>query len=1036
MTDDPILTRRGFLASAGVAGLALAGCGSDSDAPSSKPAAGDGDFPTQVAHKFGTTTVENAPGRRRPLNQGYRDFLRLVAGQVSSAIADARAYEEERRTAKALAELDQAKSTFFSNVSHELRTPLTLVLGPLEELLRAGEWSPERRELLSVAHRNGQRLLKLVNTLLEVSRLEAGRVRAAYEPVNLAAHTADVASTFRSTMEKAELRFVVACEPLPEPAFVDAEMWEKVVLNLLSNAFKFTLRGEVHVGLRAEAGRAVLTVQDTGTGIPAEALPRLFDRFFRLEGGRGRTSEGTGIGLALVHELVRLHGGTIEVESHLGAGSTFTVAIPLGRAHLPGDQVREEGEASAIAVRAHPYVEEALRWLPDADLAPERALGQAPSRADGDEAVGGRERIPAGLPRVLVADDNADMRGYLCRLLGTRHEVATVANGEEALREAARQVPDLVLADVMMPELDGFALLKALRSDPRTAAVPVILLSARAGEEARIEGLEAGAEDYLVKPFGARELLARVSGTLALAEQRRAARRREDDLRRAHEAELQRSHAELETIYSSTPVGLCLLDRELRYVRVNETLARMNGLPAAQHIGRTVRETVPHLADQVEPAFRRVLETGVPLLDVELVGSTVGEPGVERTWLESWYPQRDGRGEVVGVNVVAMEITERKRAESALKEGDARKDEFLATLAHELRNPLAPIRNALGVLRLSGGSAEGTRLVEMMERQVHQMVRLVDDLLDVSRINRGSIELRRRSVGLGAIVDSAIETSRPLLEAGGHRLSVELPREPIVLNADAERLSQVLSNILNNAAKYTEVPGHIQLEVLGQGTEAVVSVRDDGRGIKAELLPRIFDMFTGANRDAGRSGGLGIGLALARKIVEMHAGRIEALSEGPGRGTELRVTLPVAAAAADELPKRERERGRSLRGLRVLVVDDNRDSAESLGMILELHGAQVAVSYDGPSALSSFSETAPSIVLLDLGMPGMDGFEVARRIRQQDGRSAVTLIALSGWGQEDDRRRTRAEGFDHHLVKPVDPDTLLRLLGPRSSPQA
>ena len=451
----------------------------------------------------------------RLFDDSYRGFLSLVAAQIAATLANAGAYEEERTRAESLAELDRAKTAFFSNVSHEFRTPLTLMLGPLDDILAKpeAEVQPENRELLTFVQRNGQRLLKLVNTLLDFSRIEAGRVQAVYEPVDLAAYTAELASVFRAAVEKAGMRLVIDTPPLPEPVYVDRDLWEKIVLNLVSNAFKYTLEGEIEVSLRAdrrgENGAAVLAVRDTGTGIPAAELPNLFNRFHRVEGARGRTQEGTGIGLALVLELARLHGGTVGVDSVEGAGSTFTVAVPLGRDHLPAERIGGERTLASTALGAGPFVEEALRWLPDTSPAGSpgsTGAAPAPGRARG---------------RVVLADDNADMRDYVRRLLSADYQVTAVADGREALAAIAEQRPDLVITDVMMPNLDGFGLLKALREDPRTAAIPLIMLSARAGEEARVEGLEAGADDYLTKPFSARELRARAGVTLALARARR-----------------------------------------------------------------------------------------------------------------------------------------------------------------------------------------------------------------------------------------------------------------------------------------------------------------------------------------------------------------------------------------------------------------------------------------------------------------------------------------------------------------------------------
>ncbi|HEX5715444.1 MAG TPA: ATP-binding protein, partial [Thermoanaerobaculia bacterium] len=426
---------------------------------------------------------------RRALDESYRSFYQLAAGQIAAAIADARAYEEERRRAEALAELDRAKTTFFSNVSHEFRTPLTLLLGPLEDALDdlddGASLVPVHRERVETAHRNALRLLKLVNTLLDFARIEAGRVQAVYEPTDLPAYTAELASVFRSAVERAGLRFAVDCPPLEISAYVDREMWEKIVLNLLSNALKFTLEGEIAVRLRTADGgkRLELSVSDTGVGIHADELPRVFERFRRVRVARARSQEGTGIGLALVQELVRLHGGEVRAESEPGRGTAFTVSIPAGSDHLPADRIGSARTVTSTAVGAAPYVEEALRWLPSAA---EQGEEPAISLASAD--------------RILLVDDNADMREYVRRLLGP-WTVETAADGTSALESALAAPPDLVLADVMMPGLDGFELLRALRSHPRTATVPVILLSARAGEEARVEGLQAGADDYLVKPF-------------------------------------------------------------------------------------------------------------------------------------------------------------------------------------------------------------------------------------------------------------------------------------------------------------------------------------------------------------------------------------------------------------------------------------------------------------------------------------------------------------------------------------------------------
>ena len=393
---------------------------------------------------------------RRPLDEQYRAFLELVADQVGTALGNARAYEAERKRAEALAQLDRAKTVFFSNVSHEFRTPLTLILGPTEEALASPDGALTG-EALEIVHRNELRLLKLVNTLLEFSRIEAGRLDASYVPTDLAEFTADVASTFRSAFMRAGLEFVVDCPALSQPVYVDREMWEKIVLNLLSNALKFTLDGSVHLSLLERAGAVELGVRDTGVGIPDSEIAHVFERFHRVQGTRARTHEGSGIGLALVNELVRMHGGTLTVASRLDEGTTFTVTIPRGWHTWPASGCAQSGAGAPAATSARLYVTEALRWIPDSGPASRSVATVDP------------EDTPSGIKRIILADDNVDMREYVHRLLSDRWSVDAYPDGRAALEAVKRQAPALVIADVMMPGLDGFELLKELQADPATS---------------------------------------------------------------------------------------------------------------------------------------------------------------------------------------------------------------------------------------------------------------------------------------------------------------------------------------------------------------------------------------------------------------------------------------------------------------------------------------------------------------------------------------------------------------------------------------
>ncbi len=586
----------------------------------------------------------------RKIDAEYRTFYELVAGQIATAIQNVRSAEEERKRLEALAEIDRAKTAFFSNVSHEFRTPLTLMLGPVEDLLAKSHigLSPAAKSQLELVNRNGSRLLRLVNTLLDFSRIEAGRMQAIYQATDLAAFTVELASVFRSATEKAGLRLELDCPKLKEPVFVDRGMWEKIVLNLISNAFKFTFEGGITVALSAVGDHAELRVRDTGVGIPRQELPRLFDRFHRIENTRSRTHEGSGIGLALVQELVKLHGGSVRAESAVGKGSTFIVSFPLGSAHLPAERIGGTRTLASTAVGAAPFVEEALRWLPDAghddaetEILPSDELIPIPCPPLANRGTG------VELPLILVADDNTDMRQYLVRLLAERYEVKAVPDGKAALAAVRERSPDLVLTDVMMPNLDGFGLLHELRSAAETRTIPIILLSARAGEESRVEGMEHGADDYLIKPFSARELLARVQTHLEMARVRK----------QAGEA-LRESEERARNIVESIADGFIKVDSKWRMTYVNPRAAEIVsplGKSSDGLIGKIFWEEFPGTVGTIfEQSYRRAMDEGVT------VSFEAFYPPLERWFDVRAYPARDG------LSLYFLNITERKMAQGML----------------------------------------------------------------------------------------------------------------------------------------------------------------------------------------------------------------------------------------------------------------------------------------------------------------------------------------------------------------------------------
>jgi len=526
---------------------------------------------------------------------------------------------------------------------------------------------------------------------------------------------------------------------------------------------------------------------------------------------------------------------------------------------------------------------------------------------------------------------------------------------------------------------------------------------------------------------------------LAIERSRQDLRSSAEALRRSESLEFTR-RIEFETLVSAAPAAIWVAhDAECRHITGNPAAARMMRMPAHANMSKTAPagEIPAHvelycdgkLVPPDELPMQTAARTGHPVTGQEIEfrftdGTSVWAYG-------NAVPLFDPDGAVRGVISSFLDITALKRVQEELHEADRRKDEFLAVLAHELRNPLAPIRSSLHILRLSGrNDPTAEQVSEMMARQVNHMVRLVDDLLEVSRITRGKIDLRREPLDLTDVVRSALEISRPLIDEASHRLLIDLPREPFPLEGDAVRLAQVFANLLNNAAKYTDPGGQIRLAVRREGEEAVITVQDSGIGIPAAMLPRVFDMFTQVEHHTARNrGGLGIGLMLVKRLVEMHAGTITAHSAGLGQGSEFVVRLPLSAVRRTEGRPRKEARIGTNAAQRVLVVDDNRDAADSLGLLLKVLGNKVEVVHNGEDALAVLRSFQPTVCLLDIGMPGMDGHEVARQIRRQPGFRNVTLIALTGWGQEDDRRLSESAGFDYHLTKPADIDALQVLLG-------
>ncbi|MEO8973533.1 MAG: ATP-binding protein, partial [Ktedonobacteraceae bacterium] len=878
----------------------------------------------------------------RDLDNDYRNFFGLVAGQIANAIAKVRTYQEATRRAEALAELDRAKTTFFSNVSHEFRTPLTLLLGPVEDMLADSDHPlpPYQREHLEIVRRNGLRLLKLVNTLLDFSRIEASRLQVVFEPTDLATFTAELASVFRSAVEQVGLQLVIDCPPLTEPIYIDRDMWEKIVLNLLSNAFKFTFSGQITVALHEVNNTVELTVHDTGIGISAEELPHLFERFHQVKGERTRTYEGSGIGLALVNELVHFHGGIVRVDSTVDEGTTFTVSIPSGSAHLPFERIHETTQLNLTPVIQHasPYIEEAARWLPAEQNGQDgHETGTAESETLRHNTFS--EPKQTSIPHILLAEDNADMRDYVKRLLSKYWSVEAVADGNAALAAVQRQKPDLVLSDVMMPGLDGFQLLAALRTNPETGDIPIVLLSARAGEESTVEGLEAGADDYLIKPFSARELLARVGTHLQIAHMRQQAIQYE----REHADRLQKLAQASLVILSTSSLEerlLLITDQARAVIGAHQaiTMRAVNNQKQQAINAVSLSEKYAQWRDyDTQPdgsgIYSLVCETNKPMrmtqqelenhpawhgfgkeaahhppmhgwLAVPLIGRNKQNLGVIQL-SDKYEGEFTGDDEAILVQFAQMASVAIENAElyHSAQTAIRGRDEMLSLVTHDLKNPVSTIKGYAQLLKrqiMKVSELDREQLVDgltKIDATSTKMVTLINELLNMTRLQTGlPVELDREPTDLVELARKTTAEYQQTTEK--HTLRVETSEQKITGKWDAPQLERVLGNLLSNAIKYSPDSNEIIVNVgikadeSGNSHIAVLAVHDSGIGIPPADIPHIFEQFRRASNATGQFSGTGIGLSSAHQIIEQHGGTLTVESV-EGDGSVFTVRLPL-----------------------------------------------------------------------------------------------------------------------------------------------
>lgn len=1027
---------------------------------------------------------------RRKFDEDYIGFLEMAAGQISKAIATAKAYEEERHRSEALAALDHAKTVFFSNISHEFRTPLTLMLSPIEDSLIDQEepLSHKQRERQLLIYRNANRLLKLVNSLLDFSRIEAGRSKAIYTPTDLEALTKDAASMFRSLIEKAGLTFVVETTSIEELVYIDQEMWEKIVLNLLSNAFKFTFSGKIILSLRKENGEAIFKITDTGEGIPSEELPHLFERFHRIEKTKGRSYEGSGIGLALVQELVKLHGGRIEVESKLKEGTTFKIYIPLGKSHLPQNQINE-GVPTSPQLRLNRtklYVEEALSWLQE-ENEQVKEIAHPPSP----------KTVPAA--RILIADDNPDMRSYLIGLLNHQWTVETAVNGNEALSLALKNPPDLILSDVMMPGMDGFELIQQLKRHPQTMLIPVVLLSARAGEESRVEGLKKGADDYLVKPFSARELITRVETHLKLGhlrkklqesisekakklEETNKALNQEIQEKTSVEKALSESEARYRNLMKISPVGIAEMDSKGVCHYANTALLSLFNLDFQNY---QQGKWISCLDDNSRENFSKQFQDYIKSHTVNEAGEAfqytfrINHTNGYMKWIYmQMLPDYNSEHQVKNYIATYTDITlqkkleeehmasltkaeevQRLRAEEA--ENFRRKQtEFIDNICHELRNPANGINGSVEMLKdvmmhfdeLSVEKKQNVRedinkiADEIQECVNHQMV-IIDDVLSLSKLEVDKVELNPQVFDLKTTLLSVIKMFKNECRRKNLTLKCEFLDEMLIIKADQIRMKQVIINLVSNAIKFTEKGGVIikvnVKEKLSKGDFLEICVVDTGIGISENDKSKLFNRYTQAsNMVHHRYGGSGLGLAISKKLAELMEGDIEVESEW-GVGSIFKFSLtcfPLTQAEKNEFAERSISRkpgffsetsssSGNAAPQKILTVDDNIINQKVLGFILSQNGYAYEIANNGEEAVKLFSKNKYSLIFMDIQMPVMNGYDATKRIREKEKElnlAETPIICLSGNVREEYKQKALDVGMNAFITKPFKKEIVLK----------
>ncbi|OZJ06458.1 hypothetical protein BZG36_00614 [Bifiguratus adelaidae] len=1042
------------------------------------------------------------PNRR--YDAAYKKFHLILATQLWSNISSAQRLEEARRKQEEMAQLQRTKTAFFQSTSHEFKTPITLLLGHIEQL-KSLKLPLEAEYSLTVARRSALRLLKLVTSLLDFSRFDAHRAKPAFLPTDISAYIIDLASVFRSAFDSANLKYEVDVAPVATMAYLDREMMEKVIYNLISNALKCTVTGKVTVRVREVDNEKVeISVIDTGVGIRKEDIPFLFERFYRVESNLKRSNEGTGIGLALTKEIISVHQGEITVQSVEGEGSAFSIVLPLGKEHLDPSTIVDTADGYTQPYRqrevTEQYFEEILTSLPTlglskAQVTNDHASENGPTSSVGKAGTIARSPLSPFTPfsqiheygfaiyrYVLIADDNADMGEYLQFLLSPFWKVKVCHNGDEAFEVARKNPPGLVVADVMMPRLNGLDFVRKIRSDLELCTLPVILISARGDDNSQVEGLEAGADDYMVKPFNSKEIIARV---------------------RTH-LELGRLRSEFERLTTLSPVGMFQYDANGKLMFRSKSLTKIADAGSSQ-IWTTVHP------DDIS-MVRRVWDHSFKVQSREKIEFRYVHRDGKVVWvLAEWGPEYGEDGKFLGIIGAVTDVTERVEAQiqqlNEVQESQVNQELMIDTISHELRNPLNAIYNNVDLLKSTLDSRRksinelvktyrisdemvqdlintielDSESVEALESCARHQRIIADDVLNLSKLRHGGVTLNLSLFDPIKVFSDILLVFKAEMDSRDIMFKTEMEWDQGPIYGDSHRLGQIIVNLMSNAIKFTDKCSVRQITFVLRpepgksktSTTMCFAIKDTGIGISKKARANLFRRFSQAtNKTEEVYGGSGLGLHICREMVSLMGGDISLESE-EGKGTIFTVRINCEKAGDGGTPRSELQQlnlvnvlndkdmeptsttsdqvsaKNKMSSMRIIVGEDNPINQRVMQRQLERAGHKVLIAKNGNEAYDLYTKNPSEIdaLLLDLEMSGCSGLQATRMIRsyekfgdgeppsdwhfvrskERTGRF-VPIIGLTGHARPEYRVEAMRSGMDEYVIKPYEKDRLLDLL--------